>query len=85
MAEQIRFVAQAAPNEDQVIADVAVFDANGAPVTVGAGGAVAAATPTAAGVVKQGTHIAALAAAPTQADFNNLLTVLQTAGILATS
>lgn len=44
-----------------------------------------AATPTVIGGVKEGTHIAQLVAAPTETDFNNLLTVLQAAGILASS
>lgn len=44
-----------------------------------------AATTSAIGGVKEGVHIAQLSAAPTQADFNNLLTVLQNAGVLATS
>ena len=37
------------------------------------------------GGLSQGAHIAQLTAAPTEADFNNLLTVLQTAGLLASS
>lgn len=45
----------------------------------------AAATPTTAGAVKQAAHIAPLAAAPSMADFNGLLTALQTAGIMAQS
>ena len=44
-----------------------------------------AATTSAAGVVSQITNIAALTAAPTEADFNGLLTALQTAGIMAAS
>lgn len=35
------------------------------------------------GKLSQGVHIAQLSAAPTQADFNNLLTVLQNAGLLS--
>jgi len=44
-----------------------------------------AATAEAIGGVKEGAHIAQLTGAPTEADFNNLLTVLQNAGILASS
>lgn len=44
-----------------------------------------AATPTAIGGVLEGVHIAPLTEAPTEADFNNLLTVLQNAGVLASS
>lgn len=43
------------------------------------------ATATVVGGVLEGAHIAQLTAAPTETDFNNLLTVLQTAGILASS
>ncbi|GAJ29750.1 head fiber protein [Acidomonas methanolica] len=43
------------------------------------------ATQTQAGGVKQIAHIAALTAAPTETDFNGLLTALQTAGIMAAS
>lgn len=44
-----------------------------------------AATTSVTGGVKQMPAIANLAAAPTQADFNNLLAALRTAGILAAS
>lgn len=44
-----------------------------------------AATNVAIGGVLEGAHIAQLTGAPTETDFNNLLTVLQTAGILASS
>ena len=44
---------------------------------------VAAATADELGGVLQHAHIAQLVAAPTEADFNNLLTALQNAGILA--
>lgn len=37
------------------------------------------------GALSQGAHIAQLTAAPTQADFNGLLTALQNAGLLAAS
>ncbi|MBS1079088.1 head fiber protein [Gluconobacter kondonii] len=43
------------------------------------------ATAVAAGVVKQVANIAQLSAAPTMADFNGLITALQTAGIMAAS
>ena len=43
------------------------------------------ATATQAGPVKQMTFTAQLAAAPTQADFNNLLTKLIVAGLMAAS
>lgn len=43
------------------------------------------ATKTVVGGVLEGAHIAQLTAAPTEADFNNLLNVLQAAGILASS
>ena len=42
-----------------------------------------AATPTTAGQVKQMANIPALSGAPTQSDFNGLLTALQNAGIMA--
>lgn len=44
---------------------------------------VTTATISKAGTVKQMTHINQLVAAPTMADFNNLLTKLQAAGISA--
>ena len=44
---------------------------------------IGSATTAKAGTVKQMTHIAQLSAAPTQADFNNLLTKLQAAGTMA--
>ena len=42
-----------------------------------------AATTSTAGVVKQIAHIEDLSATPTQADFNDLLAALRTAGIMA--
>lgn len=44
-----------------------------------------AATASTAGLVKQMTFIAQLTAAPTQADFNGLLTKLIAAGLMASS
>jgi len=44
-----------------------------------------AATASTAGVVKQMTFTAQLTAAPTQADFNSLLTKLIAAGLMASS
>ena len=49
----------------------------------GVAAAGAAATTAQAGVVKQIANIAQLSAAPTQADFNGLLTALHGAGIMA--
>lgn len=43
------------------------------------------ATTATAGLVKQSTNIAALAAAPTEADFNGLLAAMRTAGLMASS
>lgn len=48
-----------------------------------ASAATAAATTETAGVVKQIANIAQLSGEPTQSDFNDLLTALQTAGIMA--
>ena len=57
-----------------------------APAT-GTAGAPATAAPTAtttsAGIVKQAVAMANIGAAPTQAQFNNLLQILRDAGILA--
>ena len=52
---------------------------------VGALASVPSATTSAEGGVKQIAHIVQLTAAPTMADFNGLLTALQTAGIMAAS
>lgn len=49
----------------------------------GVAGTGAAATTAQAGVVKQIANIAQLSAAPSQEDFNGLLTALQAAGIMA--
>ena len=49
----------------------------------GVAAAGADATTDQAGVVKQIANIARLSAAPTQQDFNGLLTALQAAGIMA--
>ena len=49
----------------------------------GVAGAGTAATTAQAGVVKQIANIAQVSAAPSQEDFNGLLTALQAAGIMA--
>lgn len=46
--------------------------------------AVANATPTTAGIVKQSANVPDVEAAPTMEEFNALLTALQNAGIMAT-
>lgn len=94
MAKQITFVT-ADKAEDQVVADVAVFDADGNPVDMsdlGGGGeayTLPAATASVIGGVKQ---LAAIADVATDADaaalataFNGLLAALRTAGIITAS
>lgn len=56
---------------------------NGDVLSALGGGAVPNATPDTAGIVKQAASMADITAAPTQADFNNLLAALKTAGIMA--
>lgn len=63
-----------------------VISTGGVPTTVPSQSDVpVAATTSTAGTVKQMTFTAQLTAAPTQADFNNLLTKLIAAGHMASS
>ncbi|WP_023640377.1 hypothetical protein [Dickeya zeae] len=65
---------------------VIVVTQSGSPATVQTSTeSTAPATTTAAGIVKQMPFTAQLTAAPTQADFNALLTKLINAGLMASS
>lgn len=79
-AQQTAQTAQSAAQQAKSAAETAQETAEAAQAAI----PKAASTDT-AGTVKQIANIAQLSAAPTQADFNGLLTALQNAGIMASA
>lgn len=76
----------AAPDPNAAVAEVVFVDDSGDPTDIGGSSYVLpAATKEALGGVKQGSAIADLSAAPTQADFNGLLAVLRATGLIASA
>ena len=67
------------------LADGAVTAAKIAPGVIPTAYVLPAASSAALGGVKQGSAISDLSAAPTQADFNNLLAVLRATGLIASA
>ncbi len=67
------------------LADDAVTAAKIAPGVIPTAYVLPAASSAALGGVKQGSAISDLSAAPTQADFNNLLAVLRATGLIASA